>query len=597
MSGFIGRVSTNLVKKEILSAVKILQFKDDDSTGVMICTNQDCHKFRVAGQLDELLPKIEESIDGHLGIASTRWSTHPRQVKENVYPINSQKGTVELIVHGLADNIVPLKRKLKAKGIVFKSDSAVEVLANFLEMHLESGLTPQQALVELTKTVEGNYSLIAVIKDQLDAIYYSKRRDPLIIADTGDGFALTSDFSAISNIAKSYYYPDDVEVGYVTANEVQAFDLKLKRKKVVFTETTVEEEDLTLGNYSHYMLKEMEEAPRVIRRLISNYFDGTNYRFVPSLIQRIKNAENIIFIAAGTSYNAALVGQRYFRAINKNVDVFIASEWNYYPYRTGKDPLYILISQSGETSDILKCLKIIESYGGDVLALTNAEVSTLYSRSDYKLLLHAGTEVSVASTKAYIAQITMLSLLTAAIIEKTTTVAALEAVIESLEDIIARRQEIEKLAVNLIGARDAFFLGRGFDYDLAIEAQLKLKETTYIHSEAYAGGEILHGPVAVIEDTTPLVLFVSDTNTSEAMRTVSEELKHRSKIVIICSLGPLARPGDSFVVNKPVKGYHSPMVFGLFSQYLAYYTAVGLGRDVDRPRSLSKAVKDNSNGD
>lgn len=592
MSGFIGRVSSSNVKNHILKALKLLQFKDDDSTGVLFCSNGACYVNRVVGKYDDLIPTIPSDADGTLGIAHTRWSTYTKQTIENVYPIHSQNEFVSLIIHGLIDNIQSLKRKLIKRGYTFRTNSAVEVVANLIEYYSANNETPLSALNRAVNMLEGSYAIVAVFRHDYEHIYYAKNIIPVIIGCNSDSMMVTTDFTAIADEAKKYYYPKDGEIGYFSNLELTAFDKNLKPVKAEFTDVSISEETLELGDYPHYMLKEIEESPRVIRRLLNQYFDGTKYRFDERLINRIIEADNIVFIAAGTSYNAALVGQRYMRNFNKKVDVFIASEWIYYPYQSGTNPLYILISQSGETADVLKCLKLIRTYGGDVLAITNTEVSTLYQTSDYRLLLHAGTEVSVASTKAYIAQITLLSLIYARLVNKITTIAALEKVIEAIEAIISKRDKISLLADKIVKARDVFFLGRGFDYDLAIEAQLKLKETSYIHSEAYAGGELLHGPVALIEKKTPIVVFVSDNVTVDAMREVTEELYKRSNNVIVCSAAPFSRETDQFTIKTTIKGYHSPIVFAVFAQYLAYYTALKLGRDVDRPRNLAKAVKD-----
>ena len=496
MSGFVGRVSHENVKKDLIRALKVIQFDDDDSTGVLFCAKKKCEVYRTVGKVDDLIPLIPVSVDGKLGIGHTRWSTYTKQKITNVYPISSQNEEVTLIIHGLIDNVAPLRRKLIRRGFTFKSESAIEVVANLIEDHIKRGLDNIEALRKAIVLIEGSYAIIAVFKKEEDRIYFAKNVTPVVIGRKNGTMMITDDFASISNEAHEYYYPKDDEIGYITKDDLFLFDLTLQPQTFSFTQTTVSEESLELGDYPHYMLKEIEEAPRVIKRLVNQYFDGVNYKFDNALIERIEAADNIVFIAAGTSYNAALIGQRYIRNFNKKVDVFIASEWHLYPYRSGENPLYILISQSGETTDVLKCLEIIESFGGDVLAITNTEVSSLYRRADYHLLLHAGTEVSVASTKAYIAQITLLTLLYARIANKVTTIAALDKVIKSIEELIKRRDVIREIAQDFAKARDVFYLGRGFDYDVAVEAQLKMKETTYIHAEAYPGGEFLHGPVA-----------------------------------------------------------------------------------------------------
>ncbi len=592
MSGFIGRVSESAVKERLLSGLKLLQFKDDDSTGVLFCNKDGKHLYRVVGQVSDLIPLIPEDVDGYLGIGHTRWSTYTRQVLENVYPLSSETGYVTLVVNGLIDNIQMIKRRLIKRGYSFRSNSAVEVVANLIEDNARENEEPIRALHRAMQFLEGDYALLAVFKGNCRQLFFAKHGVPIIIGQGRGAMLICTDYSAIADQTNEYYYPKDGELGYIDTEKLVLFNSRLRETKPHFTEVSVSEKTLELGKYPHYMLKEIEEAPGVIRRLINHYFDGTKYRFDDRLIKRIIDADTIVFIAAGTSYNAALVGQRYLRNFNKKVDVFIASEWIFYPYQSGEDTLYILISQSGETADILKCLRTIRAYGADVLAITNVEVSTLYQSADYSLLLHAGTEISVASTKAYIAQITLLSLLYARLVNKITTIAALERVIEAIYNIISRCDDIKAIADKIYKSKDVFFLGRGFDYDVAVEAQLKLKETTYIHAEAYPGGEMLHGPIALVEENTPVVFFISDSLTVAATREVIEEMRNRKANTIVCSLAPFNDSSDSFIISHPIKGYHSPITFAVFAQYLAYFTAVNLGRDVDRPRNLAKAVRD-----
>lgn len=593
MSGFIGRVSKEPVRDHVLKALRVLQFDDHDSTGLIFGSRHGCKRHRVVGKVDDLIKKMPKTENGKVAIAHTRWSTYTKQEIENVYPIVSQNKYVSLIITGLIDNVLMIRRKLGKRGYVFKSESAIEVVANLIEEFSDGKkIEPLKALKWALGMLEGSYAVVAVFHQEPDRIYYARNETVMMIGQGKDAMMATTDFAAISDEASSYYYPEDKEIGYLTYDKIFAFDDNLKPKITKFKETVIDTESLQLGHYPHYMLKEIEEAPRVIRRLINYYFDGNNYKFDKKIIARINAADNIVFIASGTSHNAALVGQRYLRSFNKKVDVFLASEWIFHAYQSGDNPLYILISQSGETADVLKALKVIRNYGGDVLAITNTEVSTLYKYADFRLLLYAGTEVSVASTKAYIAQITLLSLIYAALVKKITTIAALEKVIESIEDIIARQGQIKDVAQELLTANSVFFLGRGFDYDLASEAQLKLKETTYIHAEAYAGGEFLHGPIALLDENVPVVAFVSDALTFDAMREVVTEVRSRKAPTYVFSTNPFNQTEDSFVIHKPIKAYHSPIVFAVIAQYLAYYIAIGLCRNPDRPRNLAKAVKD-----
>lgn len=591
MSGILAIVSKQTdVKERLLKGIKLLEFEKHDSTGISVL-HEDCIKsFRVIGKVGDLRQNIPQEVDSHIGIAHTRDSLRNEQSIANVYPITSQNHKVTIVVNGMVDNIKVLKNQLIYRGYKFSTDSAVEIVANLLDEEILKGKNPLAALKKVGATLEGSFAIVGIFYDDPETLYFIKNKSVLIISRNENSHFISSSYAPVGGEAKEYYIVDDKELGCVQLDNISVFDaISGKKKQIEFTSNQMDEDSLELEGYPHYMLKEIEEAPRVIRRVIDKYYDGVKYTFDQKLIDRIINADSIVFLAEGTSYHASLIGARYLRNYNKKVDVYLASEWAFYPYRASENTLYILMSQSGETSDLLRCVEVIRDYNNDFLSVTNVETSTLYREGDYKLLLYAGTEVSVASTKAYIAQLTILSLLYARLVNKDTTIIALNKVAKAVEEIIKNKKTIEEIAKVIAKHRDIYFLGRGFDADFAFEAALKMKETTYIHAEAYPGGQILHGPMALIEDGTPVVVFVSDLITSRAMREVIATLRKNGANVVVCSSDPLQHPGDSFVVPI-VKGYHSPLLLAVFAQYLAYFTAVKLGRDVDRPRNLSKEV-------
>ncbi len=577
------------IKETLLKVLKRLEYDKYDSAGICLASNERCGSYRIVGTVDELSAVIPTEIDGNSGLAHTRWSTYTQQVVENVYPIVSQNNVVSVVCNGLIDNILPVKKQLIRRGYKFKTNSAVEVLANLLEEEILKANEGIPAIRVALKSFEGDFSFVFSSTHELSKIYFAKNKSNLLIGKNKHDIWIASEYAAIADIANEFYNLKDLEHGYIQDGNVLILDEQGVSVNAKYDKLKQINGELELGEYKHYMLKEIEEAPRVIRRVINTYFDGGQFRFNPKIVEQINNADNIVFLAAGTSYHSALIGQRYLRNYNKQVDVYIASEWFYYPYQGEGETLYVLISQSGETSDLIDCMKVIKRYNGTTLLITNTEVSTLYRESDYRILLHAGTETSVASTKAYIAQISVLTLLYAYLINKFRTVLYLDGVADVVEDIIGRREEIRKIANKIATKRDVYFLGRGFDADIALEAQLKLKETTYIHAEAFPGGEIKHGPIALIDKGTPIIVFISDSATARAMRENIRELKEWGADVITCVSEELAEEGDSFIV-KTVKGYHSPITFAVFAQYLAYFSAIKLGRNVDKPRNLKKAV-------
>jgi glucosamine--fructose-6-phosphate aminotransferase (isomerizing) len=284
--------------------------------------------------------------------------------------------------------------------------------------------------------------------------------------------------------------------------------------------------------FKNAMLKEIEESPHVIQRIKDNYFDGNHFTFDRVLLEKMKEADHIIFLACGTSYHAALVGRRYFETIGKTSRVYIASEFAYYPEIRGEKPVFIFISQSGETADLIRCLKLLQARGSTIITMTNTKGSALDRGADFTLLLYAGIEIAVASTKAYIAQVTLLAILRAALVGNNDIITDLIEVIEGMKTLIHEKDSVYELAKSIKDDKNAFFIGRGLDYESALEASLKLKEITYIHSEALPGGELKHGPIALIQKGVPVIALISDPLTAPALRSNLEEVNARGAKIL-----------------------------------------------------------------
>jgi glucosamine--fructose-6-phosphate aminotransferase (isomerizing) len=401
---------------------------------------------------------------------------------------------------------------------------------------------------------------------------------------------LASDYVPMLDYATSYYILDDYQYGYISQKEVVVKHLDPNEEKpLVFHKTDIKVTDIGLNGYPHYMLKEIEESPEVIQRIIDNYIDGNNFLLDEVLIQKLQQADQIIFLACGTSYHAALVGRRYFESIGKTSRVYIASEFAYYPEVKGKNPLFIFISQSGETADLIRCVKIIQQQGSPILTITNTKGSSLDRASDFTLLLYAGMEIAVASTKAYIAQVALLAILRAAMISNSEVITDLIESMKAMKNLIGAKLEIKAIAESIANQPNVFFLGRGLDFDVALEASLKLKEITYIHSEGLPGGELKHGPIALIKEGVPVIAFVSDQITAAAIRSNLQEVLARGAKVYVISNQALAKEEDDFVTSN-TKVYLSPLLKAMVGQYLSYYAALYLGRDIDKPRNLAKSV-------
>jgi glucosamine--fructose-6-phosphate aminotransferase (isomerizing) len=390
--------------------------------------------------------------------------------------------------------------------------------------------------------------------------------------------------------ATSYYILEDYQYGYIAQKEVVVKNLDPHEEKpLVYHQTDLKVTDIGLNGYPHYMIKEIEESPEVIKRILDNYVDGNQFLFDDVLIQKLKQADQIIFIACGTSYHAALVGRRYFESIGKTCRVYIASEFAYYPEIKGQNPVFVVISQSGETADLIRCVKLIQNQGSPMITITNTKGSSLDRASDFTLLLYAGMEIAVASTKAYVAQVALLAVLRASLIGNTEVVSDLLEVIKAMKSLIDSKMDIKAIAEEIAPQPNAFFLGRGYDFDAALEASLKLKEITYIHSEGLPGGELKHGPIALIKKDVPVIAFISDQTTAAAIRSNLQEVMARGAKVYPISNMALAKDEDAFVTGN-TKVYLSPLVKALVGQYLSYYAALFLDKDIDKPRNLAKSV-------
>lgn len=591
MCGIVGGISSRDVKSYIIRGLKSLEYRGYDSAGIALVKDGKIDLTRVKGGVDLLDKAIVDHGPVSVGVGHTRWATHGEPSVKNAHPQNSMNNYFSIVHNGVIDNFRTLKAKLIDQGYTFKSDTDTEVVANLIEhYYLKNEKNILLSIKKAISEVRGSYALAIIFKGDEEHIYFAKMRSPLVVGRGKDGMFLASDYMPMIKDADEFYTISDGQYGYVTKTELIVFkDGQTEPQKVSYHKADIDEFDIGLEGYPHYMLKEIEESTQVVRRLLDYYYDGSKYLFDKNLIKTIKKAPKLVFIAAGTSYHASLIARRYFFNYGKNIDVFVASEWAYYPYVTDPDSVFIFVSQSGETADLIRCVDIVKERGNTIITVTNSKGSTLDRLADFTLLLYAGYEVSVASTKAYTAQVTLFSLLIGALRENHNTINDFYAVIKAQEKIIAEKETIHQMAKEIAKAHDVYFLGRGIDHDVALEASLKLKEITYLHSEAFPGGELKHGPIALITKESPVVGFVSDPLTCDAIRSNFEEVKARGAHVYIIAPKSLSREDDALIVPT-TKNYLAPLTMGIVGQYLAYFVALELGTNIDKPRNLAKSV-------
>lgn len=589
MCGIVGAVGFISPKEYVFKGLKMLDYRGYDSAGIAYADN-GIKIYKDVGSVEHLLTIVPETINSNIMIGHTRWATHGAPTKLNTHPHLSFHKRICMVHNGVIENYKELKSFLKEKGYSFYGETDTEVVANLIDYYyLENG-NILETIKRVMGLLKGSYALSIFTDDDDQTLYVAKKASPLVIG-LGKGFNLVaSDASPMIEYTNEFIELDDFEFGAVTKDKVVIYNQDGEEVKKEAIQKDVELISHDLKGYPHYMIKEIEEIPQTVKRLISFYFQKNKFLFDPELIKDLKESDHIIFIACGTSYHAGLVGGRYFEKYDKSASRFIASEWAFHPTYPGKKPFIIMISQSGETADLIHCLNIIKEHNLKNLIITNTGGSTLDRNCMYSLLLHSGVEVSVASTKAYVAQVTLLALLAAALDKDTKVIDDLTQALDVVYDIQYHYKPlIMKVADELKDKKNIFYLGRSFDYFLSLEASLKLKEISYIHSEAIPGGELKHGPIALIEKGIPVIVFITDPVTASSMRGNIEEVKTRGAKVYTIATKSLSRPEDTIMVEDYAY-YLSSVAVSSIAFYLAYYVALAKGLNVDKPRNLAKSV-------
>lgn len=589
MCGIVGVIGLDNPREYVLNGLKTLDYRGYDSAGLAYLNKNEIIIHKDVGSVEHLMSITPKSIVANLMIGHTRWATHGVPNKENTHPHISFHKTICLVHNGVIENYREIKEFLLEKGYVFYGQTDSEIVANLIDYHYQSSdiLT---SIKEVMKVLKGNYAITFFAYDDESSLYVMKKGSPLVIGE-GDNFNLVaSDASPMIKFTNSFIELNDFEFGKVSKDKVEIYNLDGDKVKKEEIHKDVESISHDLKGYPHYMLKEIEEIETSVNKIIDTYYKDDKFLFDPNLIKALNESDHIMFIACGTSYHSSLVGGRYFEYVDKSTSKYIASEWAFHPTFPGNKPFIILISQSGETADLIHCLQIIKKHNLNSLVITNTGGSTLDRNCNYSLLLHAGIEVSVASTKAYVAQVTMLALLSCALKNDTKVVNDLRNAVKIFNVIKDNyKPKIIALADELKDKTNIFYLGRGFDYFLSLEASLKLKEVSYIHSEAVPGGELKHGPIALIEKDTPVIVFITDPETASGMRGNIEEVKARGAKVYVISISKLSKEEDTIVVPNYAY-YLSSVAISAVAFYLAYYVSLAKGLNVDKPRNLAKSV-------
>ena len=596
MCGIVGYIGQLDAKEILLKGLEKLEYRGYDSAGIAVMNEAGVHVFKEVGRIANLRGAVDESVEATAGIGHTRWATHGVPNQSNAHPHQSASGRFTLVHNGVIENYHLLQQEY-LQGMTMKSDTDTEVIVQLVEHFANEGLSTDAAFRKTLSLLHGSYALGLLDEQDGETIYVAKNKSPLLVG-VGDTFnVIASDAMAMLQVTNQFVELHDKEVVIVKAAHVSIE--KLDGTKVERAPYTAELDmsDIEKGTYPHYMLKEIDEQPGVIRKIVSAYTVDGELAIDAAIQAALSEADRLYIIAAGTSYHAGLVGKQYFEKMAKiPVEVHIASEFGYNMPLLSEKPLFIFISQSGETADSRQVLVKVKELGYKALTITNVPGSTLSREADYTLLLHAGPEIAVASTKAYVAQVAVLAI--AAYVEgKAQGVsfdfdlkAELGVAANAIQSIIDKKEDIQRVADAVLKTtRNAFFIGRGIDYCVSMEGALKLKEISYIQAEGFAGGELKHGTIALIEDGTPVFALASQKAMSLNVRGNMKEVVARGANPIIISMEGMEEVGDSMVLPA-VQELLTPLVTVIPLQLISYYAALYRDCDVDKPRNLAKSV-------
>ncbi|TDM41517.1 glutamine--fructose-6-phosphate transaminase (isomerizing) [Macrococcoides goetzii] len=597
MCGIVGYIGTQDAKEILLKGLEKLEYRGYDSAGIAVRNGEDVRVYKEKGRIAELRKAVDSTFESTTGIGHTRWATHGVPNRENSHPHQSESGRFTLVHNGVIENYEQLKEEFLS-GVTFKSDTDTEIIVQLVEHFSKEGLDTEKAFTEVIKLLHGSYALGLLDSENPDVIYVAKNKSPLLVG-LGDGFnVIASDAMAMLQVTDTYVELTDGEIVLVEQGKVTIKDQDGKEIKRKPYKAEIDASDIEKGTFAHYMLKEIHEQPAVMRKIIQKYQDDKgNLVIDKDIVKAVRKADRIYIVACGTSYHAGLVGKEYLEKwANVPTEVHVASEFVYNMPLLSKKPLFIFISQSGETADSRAVLVEAKKLGYPALTVTNVPGSTLSREADHTLILHAGPEIAVASTKAYTAQIAVLAIL-AQVVAKDSGIDTgvnllpeLAKVTSAIVSIVDDADKMEDLARQFLSTtRNAFFIGRTMDFYVGLEGALKLKEISYIQAEGFAGGELKHGTIALIEEGTPVIALATQEAVNLSIRGNVKEVVARGANPCIISMSGLEQDGDAYVIPA-VHDMLTPLVSVITLQLISYYAALHRGADVDKPRNLAKSV-------
>ncbi len=609
MCGIVGYIGEEQAAPILLSGLSRLEYRGYDSAGICV-RNEDTGNIDIVkakGRLKTLIEKTDggNAVAGTCGIGHTRWATHGEPSEINAHPHCTDGKSVVLVHNGIIENFQELKEKLVKSGYTFYSQTDTEVAAKLIDYYYKKTGSPLEAIATAMLRIRGSYAFGIIFRDHPGKIFAARKDSPLVIGRNAGGSLIASDVPAILDKTRNVYYIGNLEIAELTRDEVHFYNLDREEIEKEMVEIKWDAKAAEKGGYEHFMLKEIHEQPKAVQDTVGAYVkDGSiDFSEVGINDEDLRNLERIYIVACGSAYHVGVVGKYVLEDMaDIPVEIDLASEFRYRNPKLVKNSLVIVISQSGETADSLAALRLAREKGVPVLGVVNVVGSSIARESDYILYTYAGPEISVATTKAYSTQLIAMYLLAmyAASVRGTITeercgelVAELNALPEKIGKVLEDKERIQWFASKYANAKDIFFIGRGLDYAISLEGSLKMKEISYVHSEAYAAGELKHGTISLIEDGTLVVGVLTQNALYE--KTISNMVEVKSRGAYLMGLTcygnySIEDTADFSVYVPKTEQYFTTSLAVIPLQLMGYYVSVAKGLDVDKPRNLAKSV-------
>ena len=609
MCGIVGYVGDNQAAPLLLHGLSKLEYRGYDSAGIAVREegSENIQIIKAKGRLHALSEKTDDghAVAGNCGIGHTRWVTHGEPSETNAHPHCTEDKSVVLVHNGIIENYQELKEKLLKSGYTFYSETDTEIAAKLIDYYYKKTGTPLEAITRSMLRIRGSYAFGILFKDYPGKIFAARKDSPLIIGKNETGYFIASDVPAILDSVRNVYYIDNMEIAELTREEAHFYDIDRNEVEKELVEIKWNEEAAEKGGYEHFMLKEIFEQPKAVRDTMNAYIKDGQIDFSAAGLsdEIIEGLQRVYIVACGSAYHVGMAAKYVMESLSDiAVEVDLASEFRYREPKLMKDSMVIIISQSGETADSLAALRLSKEKGVPVLGIVNVVGSSIARESDYVLYTYAGPEIAVATTKAYSTQLIVSYLLAvqAGYVQGVITEEQyamyqkeLETLPDKIQKVLDDRERIQWFTSKYANAKDVFFIGRGLDYAICMEGSLKMKEVSYIHSEAYAAGELKHGTISLIEDGTLVVGVLTQSRLFE--KTVSNLVEVGSRgayLMAVTTYGNYSIEDTAdFTIYVPKTDEHFATTLAIIPlQLLGYYVSVAKGLDVDKPRNLAKSV-------